>query len=103
MGERGKTGGSSRTALDGSGAGSLQQCRQGEICQQKRRKKIPRRQNAGKKTKSPAVKSLQKEQTASQMNKDDDLTESLEESFPASDPPALTTTTRATKRAPKKA
>ena len=66
-------------------------------------KKSPAAKTPAKKTKSPAVKSLQKEQTASQMDKDDDLTESLEESFPASDPPALTTTTRATKRAPKKA
>ncbi|MCZ7853149.1 DUF2934 domain-containing protein [Agrobacterium salinitolerans] len=66
-------------------------------------KKSPAAKTPAKKTKSPAVKSLQKEQTASQMDKDDDLTESLEESFPASDPPALTATTRATKRAPKKA
>jgi hypothetical protein len=55
-----------------------------------------------KKTKSPAVKSLQKERKAAVNDKKDDLTESLEESFPASDPPALTNATRATKRAVKK-
>ncbi|MCZ7908752.1 DUF2934 domain-containing protein [Agrobacterium leguminum] len=66
-------------------------------------KKSPATKAPAKKPKSPAVKSLQKEQKASHPEKDDDLTESLEETFPASDPPALTNTTRATKRAPKKA
>ncbi|MES5046575.1 DUF2934 domain-containing protein [Rhizobium nepotum] len=56
-----------------------------------------------KKARSPAVKSLQKERkAASHKKEDDDLTESLEESFPASDPPALTGTTKATKRAASK-
>lgn len=54
------------------------------------------------KMKSPAVKSLEKEQKSTDKNKEDDLTESLEESFPASDPPALTNATKATKRAVKK-
>ncbi|MFK0204473.1 DUF2934 domain-containing protein [Agrobacterium sp. NPDC090283] len=66
-------------------------------------KKTPAKKAASAKAKSPAVKSLEKEQKSAGKNKEDDLTESLEESFPASDPPALTNTTRATKRAPKKA
>ncbi|MDH7800513.1 MULTISPECIES: DUF2934 domain-containing protein [unclassified Rhizobium] len=55
-----------------------------------------------KKAKSPAVKSLQKERKAASRVKEDDLTESLEESFPASDPPALTNASTATKRVVKK-
>jgi hypothetical protein len=55
-----------------------------------------------KKAKSPAVKSLQKERKGASHGKDDDLNESLEESFPASDPPALTNASTATKRVVKK-
>ncbi|MGA6112911.1 MULTISPECIES: DUF2934 domain-containing protein [Agrobacterium] len=65
-------------------------------------KKTPAKKAASAKAKSPAVKSLEKEQKSAVKNKDDDLTESLEESFPASDPPALTNATRATKRVVKK-
>jgi ParB-like chromosome segregation protein Spo0J len=65
-------------------------------------KKAPVSKAPAKKAKSPAVKSLQKEQKAASHEKVDDLTESLEESFPASDPPALTNATKATKRAVKK-
>lgn len=66
-------------------------------------KKAPVDKAPAKKPKSPAVKSLQKEQKAASHEKvDDDLTESLEESFPASDPPALTNATKATKRTVKK-
>lgn len=57
---------------------------------------------SAKKEKSPAVKSLQKERKAASGKKVDDLTESLEESFPASDPPALTNAAKATKRVVKK-
>ncbi|MCZ4430664.1 DUF2934 domain-containing protein [Agrobacterium sp. SOY23] len=64
--------------------------------------KAPVKKDTSKKTKSPAVKSLEKEQKAASKEKVDDLTESLEESFPASDPPALTGTTKATKRVVKK-
>lgn len=65
--------------------------------------KDPAHKDPAKKAKSPAVKSLQREQKAASHEKDDDLTESLEESFPASDPPALTNASTATKRAAKKA
>ncbi|MGN7710817.1 DUF2934 domain-containing protein [Agrobacterium radiobacter] len=65
-------------------------------------KKTPAKKAASAKAKSLAVKSLEKEQKSAVRNKDDDLTESLEESFPASDPPALTNATKATKRAIKK-
>lgn len=64
--------------------------------------KAPVKKDTSKKTKSPAVKSLEKEQKAASKEKVDDLIESLEESFPASDPPALTGTTKATKRVVKK-
>ncbi|MBW9057297.1 DUF2934 domain-containing protein [Agrobacterium pusense] len=65
-------------------------------------KKSPTKKANSAKVKSPAVKSLEKEQKSTDKNKEDDLTESLEESFPASDPPALTNATKATKRAVKK-
>ncbi|EKJ96446.1 hypothetical protein C241_06481 [Bradyrhizobium lupini HPC(L)] len=65
-------------------------------------KKSPTKKANSTKVKSPAVKSLEKEQKSTDKNKEDDLTESLEESFPASDPPALTNATKATKRAVKK-
>lgn len=62
-------------------------------------KKTPAKKATPAKAKSPAVKSLEKERKSTDKNKEDDLTESLEESFPASDPPALTNATKATKRA----
>ena len=65
-------------------------------------KKTPAKKAAPAKAKSPAVKSLEKEQKSASRNKEDDLTESLEESFPASDPPALSNAVKATKRAVKK-
>ncbi|NSX90362.1 DUF2934 domain-containing protein [Agrobacterium tumefaciens] len=65
-------------------------------------KKTPAKKPTAAKAKSPAVKSLEKEQKAAGNRKEDDLTESLEESFPASDPPALTNATKATKRAVRK-
>lgn len=65
-------------------------------------KKTPAKKATPAKAKSPAVKSLEKERKSTDKNKEDDLTESLEESFPASDPPALTNATKATKRAFKK-
>ena len=65
-------------------------------------KKTPAKKAAPAKAKSPAVKSLEKEQKSASKNKEDDLTESLEESFPASDPPALSNAVKATKRAVKK-
>ncbi|MCZ7448611.1 DUF2934 domain-containing protein [Agrobacterium rhizogenes] len=65
-------------------------------------KKTPAKKAPAAKAKSPAVKSLQNEQKSAKNNKEDDLTESLEESFPASDPPALTNAAKATKRAVKK-
>ncbi|MCZ4075692.1 MULTISPECIES: DUF2934 domain-containing protein [Agrobacterium] len=65
-------------------------------------KKTPAKKATPAKAKSPAVKSLEKERKSTDKNKEDDLTESLEESFPASDPPALTNATKATKRAVKK-
>lgn len=57
----------------------------------------PARKPTERKPKSPAVKSLQDEQKASAADQTDELTEALEESFPASDPPAVTNTTVATK------
>ncbi|MDA5632600.1 MULTISPECIES: DUF2934 domain-containing protein [Rhizobium/Agrobacterium group] len=65
-------------------------------------KKTPAKKAPAAKAKSPAVKSLEKEQKSTGKAKVDDLTESLEESFPASDPPALTNAAKATKRAVKK-
>lgn len=65
-------------------------------------KKTPAKKAPAAKAKSPAVKSLEKEQKSTGKDKVDDLTESLEESFPASDPPALTNAAKATKRAVKK-
>ena len=65
-------------------------------------KKTPAKKAPAAKAKSPAVKSLEKEQKSTDKDKVDDLTESLEESFPASDPPALTNAAKATKRAVKK-
>lgn len=65
-------------------------------------KKTPAKKAPAAKAKSPAVKSLEKEQKSTDKGKVDDLTESLEESFPASDPPALTNPAKATKRAVKK-
>ncbi|WP_312361764.1 DUF2934 domain-containing protein [Agrobacterium sp.] len=65
-------------------------------------KKTPAKKALAAKAKSPAVKSLEKEQKSTGKDKVDDLTESLEESFPASDPPALTNAAKATKRAVKK-
>ncbi|SCY03590.1 DUF2934 domain-containing protein [Rhizobium sp. NFACC06-2] len=65
-------------------------------------KKTPAKKATSANAKSPAVKSLEKERKSTDKNKEDDLTESLEESFPASDPPALTNATKATKRAVKK-
>ncbi len=65
-------------------------------------KKVTAVKASAKNAKSPAVKSLQKEQKAETSRKDDDLTESLEESFPASDPPALTNASTSTKRVAKK-
>ena len=65
-------------------------------------KKTPAKKAPAAKAKSPAVKSLEKEQKSGKNNKEDDLTESLEESFPASDPPALTNAAKATKRVVKK-
>ncbi|MFK3778490.1 DUF2934 domain-containing protein [Agrobacterium sp. NPDC089420] len=65
-------------------------------------KKAPVKKAPSAKAKSPAVKSLEKERKSADGKKQDDLTESLEESFPASDPPALTNATKATKRAVKK-
>lgn len=60
--------------------------------------KKPVKKPAERKPKSPAVKSLQNEQKASRADDKDELTEGLEESFPASDPLAVTNTTVATKR-----
>ncbi|MQB09008.1 DUF2934 domain-containing protein [Agrobacterium sp. ICMP 6402] len=65
-------------------------------------KKTPAKKAPAAKAKSPAVKSLEKEQKSTDKGKVDDLTESLEESFPASDPPALTNAAKATKRVVKK-
>lgn len=65
-------------------------------------KKTPAKKAPSAKAKSPAVKSLEKEQKSAGKDREDDLTESLEESFPASDPPALTNAAKATKRAVKK-
>ena len=65
-------------------------------------KKTPAKKAPAAKAKSPAVKSLEKEQKSTGKDKVDDLTESLEESFPASDPPSLTNAAKATKRAVKK-
>ena len=65
-------------------------------------KKMPSKKASSAKAKSPAVKSLEKEQKSPVKDREDDLTESLEESFPASDPPALTNPAKATKRAVKK-
>lgn len=65
-------------------------------------KKTPAKKAPAAKAKSPAVKSLEKEQKSTDKDKVDDLTESLEESFPASDPPALTNAAKATKRVVKK-
>lgn len=65
-------------------------------------KKTPAKKATPANAESPAVKSLEKERKSTDKNKEDDLTESLEESFPASDPPALTNATKATKRAVKK-
>lgn len=65
-------------------------------------KKTPAKKAPAAKAKSPAVKSLEKEQKSTGKDKVDDLTESLEESFPASDPPALTNAAKATTRAVKK-
>jgi len=66
-------------------------------------KKAPAKKSASAKAKSPAVKSLENEQKSAAKGKnEDDLTESLEETFPASDPPALTNATNAMKRASKK-
>lgn len=65
-------------------------------------KKTPAKKAPAAKAKSPAVKSLEKEQKSTDKDKVDDLTESLEESFPASDPPALTNPAKATKRTVKK-
>ncbi len=65
-------------------------------------KKTPAQKGASAKAKSPAVKSLEKEQKSADQGTEDELTESLEESFPASDPPALTNAAKATKRTVKK-
>ncbi|CUX50469.1 MULTISPECIES: DUF2934 domain-containing protein [Agrobacterium] len=64
--------------------------------------KAPAKKAPAAKAKSLAVKSLEKEQKSAGKDREDDLTESLEESFPASDPPALTNAAKATKRAVKK-
>ncbi|WP_421398410.1 DUF2934 domain-containing protein [Agrobacterium fabrum] len=65
-------------------------------------KEMPTKKASSAKAKSPAVKSLEKERKSPVKDREDDLTESLEESFPASDPPALTNAAKATKRAVKK-
>lgn len=65
--------------------------------------KTPDIKATSKKAKSPAVKSLQQEQVEdSRKDEQDELTEGLEESFPASDPPALTNAATATRRSTKK-